>query len=251
MIPKCFKNIGKLEESSGTPLYQMARDKVAQMINAGELQPEMRLPSERTLSELLGISRMTARHVYDALEKDGLVYRSDRRGWYVANQELIYGLTNSVSFMENIRSKGNTAKSRILDVGIQKPNDAVRKKLQLSKVVDVYVIRRVFCIDERPAMMETLYAPASRFPGLLEFPLEESLTPLWLEHYDVRIIRSEVQLTSNRYSLMEAQDLEVTEGEVGIHISHLYFDHNGAPVGYDLQKWRAESVVFSMNLEYK
>lgn len=250
MLPKCFKDIGELKEDNGVPLYQLARDRLAQMIDAGEVGPDTRLPSERLLSELFGISRMTARHVYDTLEEDGLVYRRDRRGWYVARQEVQYGLTNSVSFIENVRSKGKAAKSKVLDAAIRKPNDTVQRKLQLAKTARVYVIRRILYIDDSPTMGETLYAPASRFPGLLDFPLEGALTPIWYEHYDVKISRSEVQLLSGRFSPTEAEELEVAEGDFGIHLSHLYFDRSGAPVGYDLQKWRTDGVVFCLNLKY-
>lgn len=251
MTPENLVGLGPLDGSDGIPLYQAAREKVARMIKTGELEPETRLPSERVLSELLGISRMTARHVYDALEREGLVYRMDRRGWYVARQEVMYGMTHSVSFIENVRTKGSEGRSEVLEVTIQKPSDLVGRKLQLAKTESVYVIRRVFRVDDTPTMVETLYAPHSRFPGLEDFSLEQSLTPIWLEHYGVKISRSEVELHSRRYLPGEAKDLEVAETDFGIQVSHIYYTNDGTPVGYDLQKWRSDCVVFSLNLKFE
>lgn len=250
MIPESLLNLGPLEASDGTPLYQASRDRVALMIKMGELAPETRLPSERTFSELLGISRMTARHVYDALEKDGLVYRMDRRGWYVARQDVRYGLTNSVSFIENVRTKGSEGQSEVLDISVRKPSGVVSRKLQLAKTENVYILRRIFRVDGAPMMVETLYAPQSKFPGMEDFPLEQSLTPIWREHYGVKIARSEIELHTRRYTQNEAKALEAAESDFGIHVSHLYYTKEGTPVGYDLQTWRSNAVVFSLNLHY-
>lgn len=250
MIPESLLRLGPLEGSDNIPLYQAARDRVARMIKSGELEPETRLPSERVFSELLGISRMTARHVYDELEKEGLVYRMDRRGWYVARHDVMYGLTNSVSFIENVRTKGSEGQIEVLEVSVCKPGEVVSRKLQLAMTENVYVLRRVFRVEGIPTMLETLYAPQSRFPRMEDFPLEQSLTPIWREHYGVKIDRSEIELHTRRYSPGEAELLEAAESDFGIHVSHLYYTREDTPVGYDLQTWRADAVVFSLNLHY-
>lgn len=250
MIPESLLKLGPLESIDGTPLYQAAHDRVALMIKSGKLAPETRLPSERIFAELLGISRMTARHVYDSLEKEGLVYRMDRRGWYVARHDVMYGLTNSVSFIENVRSKGSEGLSEVLEISVRKPSDIVSRKLQLAQTENVYVLRRVFRVDGAPTMVETLYAQQSRFPRMEDYPLEQSLTPIWREHYGVKIARSEVELQTRRYLASEAKVLEAAENDFGIHVCHLYFTQENTPVGYDLQTWRADGVVFSLNLHY-
>jgi DNA-binding GntR family transcriptional regulator len=76
--------------AAGRPIYQRERDEIAGRIDRGRYVPNQQLPSERDLSESLGISRMTARQVYVTLQQDGLIYRSNRRGWFVSPPRLNY-----------------------------------------------------------------------------------------------------------------------------------------------------------------
>ena len=53
-------------------------------INGKLLLPLQKLPSERELSELFSITRISVKSALDSLEIEGLIYREDRRGWFVS-----------------------------------------------------------------------------------------------------------------------------------------------------------------------
>jgi len=57
----------KPDEAQSTPLYLQFARKLADAINAGWWQADEALPSERTFSDELGISRVTARKALDVL----------------------------------------------------------------------------------------------------------------------------------------------------------------------------------------
>ncbi|PSW68143.1 hypothetical protein C0Z01_16965 [Photobacterium kishitanii] len=42
-----------------------------------------RLPSERELSEIFNASRLTVKHALLQLEAQGVIYRKERRGWFL------------------------------------------------------------------------------------------------------------------------------------------------------------------------
>lgn len=42
-----------------------------------------RLPSERELSETFNVSRVTVKHALLQLEAQGIIYRKERRGWFL------------------------------------------------------------------------------------------------------------------------------------------------------------------------
>ncbi|MGO1120582.1 FadR/GntR family transcriptional regulator [Rhodovibrionaceae bacterium A322] len=54
-------------------LYQQVADQLSSLIRKGEFEPGKRLPAERELSKLLGVSRPTVREAMIALELYGLV----------------------------------------------------------------------------------------------------------------------------------------------------------------------------------
>mgnify|MGYP000537255220 FL=1 len=65
------------------PQYLQIKDALANQILAGGLAPNDKLPSERLLGELYGTTRVTIREALVQLEANGLIYREDRRGWFV------------------------------------------------------------------------------------------------------------------------------------------------------------------------
>jgi len=66
-----------------TPRYRVAADQLAEQIQSGELAAHSRVPSERTVAEQFGLSRMTARQAVEHLVRQGLVYRRPGSGTYV------------------------------------------------------------------------------------------------------------------------------------------------------------------------
>lgn len=237
--------------SADKPLYVRGREKFATMIASGELAPDTQLPSERDLGEDLGISRMTARQIYKSLEEAGLIYRTDRQGWFVAAPHLEYALGRSVSFMNNIEAKGGRPNSEVLEALRIRPDGPIREKLDLDAAADVYLIRRVMKIGQMPAMIEALYAPVRRFPGLLDNPLDKSLTNLWRTKYNVRIDRSRITLNLHHFSGLEAKMLGLRDGSPGIGISHTYLDGKALPIAVDFQAWRGDIASFDLTVRFE
>ncbi len=62
-----------LEPIQPQKVYVMAADRLAEKIRAGQWPPGTRLPAERELSEMLGISRASVRQAIMALESIGVV----------------------------------------------------------------------------------------------------------------------------------------------------------------------------------
>jgi GntR family transcriptional regulator / MocR family aminotransferase len=66
------------------PLYRQIEHFIAAQIESGALAPENRLPSNRQLSESLGVSRIVVANAYAELESHGLVYSRQGSGTFVA-----------------------------------------------------------------------------------------------------------------------------------------------------------------------
>ena len=56
-----------LDRTSPMPLYHQLKERLVERIASGTWPPESRLPSERELCELFGISRITVRQALDQL----------------------------------------------------------------------------------------------------------------------------------------------------------------------------------------
>lgn len=59
-------------------------DTILQQIERGLFATQSkRLPSERELSEIFNASRLTIKHALQHLESQGIIYRKERRGWFL------------------------------------------------------------------------------------------------------------------------------------------------------------------------
>ena len=87
-------------------------DLLKRQIGDGELSPGQKIPSERSLSDLYGVSRITAKTAVLRLVNDGLVVRAAGKGTFVADGLNLGALaatrTGNIGFVRNKR-KGERA----------------------------------------------------------------------------------------------------------------------------------------------
>lgn len=98
MLGKLVEPLGHLATQPEDPLpfqmvstqrlYRQIADQIAELIRNGEFRPGDRLPSERDLSQKLGVSRASVREAFLALEIDGQVDIRVGSGVYVNAQQM-------------------------------------------------------------------------------------------------------------------------------------------------------------------
>jgi GntR family transcriptional regulator len=67
------------------PLYQQIVDRIKREISEGRLAPGSPLPSFRQLAADLLVSVITVKRAYEELERDGIIYRRQGLGTFVAD----------------------------------------------------------------------------------------------------------------------------------------------------------------------
>ena len=73
-----------IKEESSLPIYEQIVSAVKNSILNHELAPGDMLPSIRSLAKSLGISVITTKHAYEELEKQGLIYSEQGKGFFVS-----------------------------------------------------------------------------------------------------------------------------------------------------------------------
>ena len=85
-----------------------------------ELAPDTAIPSERELMTTYDVSRATVRKAIDSLVADGLLQRIHGNGTFVARPRLESRL-HLASFSQDMRRRGLTPSTRLLDVELDRP----------------------------------------------------------------------------------------------------------------------------------
>ena len=78
--------IGPISPAADGALYQQIVDRIKREVSEGRLKPGASLPSFRLLAEDLLVSVITVKRAYEELEREGIIYRRQGLGTFVAEQ---------------------------------------------------------------------------------------------------------------------------------------------------------------------
>ena len=79
-----------IQTKSGVPIYEQIEQQIKEMILSGSLKEGEMLPSIRALAADSKISVITVKRAYEDLEKEGMIYSVQGKGFYVDNPDLQY-----------------------------------------------------------------------------------------------------------------------------------------------------------------
>lgn len=79
-----------VQTKSGIPIYEQIERQIRDKIVDGTLPEGEMLPSIRGLAADLRISVITVKRAYEDLEKEGMIYSVQGKGFYVDNPNLLY-----------------------------------------------------------------------------------------------------------------------------------------------------------------
>jgi len=176
------------------------------------LGPGALLPSERMLAERFGLARMTVRRELDRLCADGLAYRVERQGTFVAERRIVQSDALS-SFSEDILSRGMTPGGYVIAQEVIAAPDAVAAALERPPGLPVVRIHRVRTADGVPLAVEWVHLPADDFPLLERAPLDDrSLYRLLRQRYGVVFGEATQRASAVALSAEEAALLEAAAG---------------------------------------
>lgn len=231
---------------TASPLYDQIAMAVRRDIEAGHLKPHTLAPSERALSERFGVSRMTARAAVRALEGDGYVYRSGRRGTFVSEPRLELPIG---SFTVDVARAGHRPRARVLVAETLDAGPELRSQLALAAGEQVHRIKRLRFAEDEPVAIENTHISARLCPDLLERPLEQSLWLLLDQHYRVTVARAETLIEAVRPSQADARLLEMSTREPAILLTRSVVDSAGRPVEFARDLYRADRASFRVGTQ--
>ena len=127
------------------------------------LPPGSALPSERELAERYGVARMTVRGELDRLAGDGLAYRVQGRGTFVAEPRVAQAKALT-SFTEDMRARGLEPSSRLLAREEHPAGGRMARRLELRPSAPLVRVDRLRLADAEPLAVEQVTLPLERFP---------------------------------------------------------------------------------------
>ncbi|WP_282946261.1 GntR family transcriptional regulator [Cellulomonas endometrii] len=144
--------------------YQAVRSFLTGLVEA-ELHVGDAIPSERTLCERFGVSRMTVRQAVDALVSEGVLVREQGRGTFVAPQPMDFEM-RLTTFGEEMRRRGMRPETRVLGTRTVPATPEAADALGTDVGAPLHHLSRVRYADGSPMSIEQHWLPVALLPGL-------------------------------------------------------------------------------------
>jgi GntR family transcriptional regulator len=227
-----------------TPLYLQLARSLKEHIRLGGVDPGSALPSERDLSELMGMSRVTVRKGIEQLIEEGILVRRQGSGTFVA-QRIVAGGSALGSFSEDALARGQ----RPGVVWITRCHAAASEEeaaaLELEEGATVARLSRVRLANDEPLAIEHAVVPTAFLPDL--GGLGDSLYEA-LELANARPVSGTQRIRASLATALEAEVLGIDERAEVLRIERRTRTALGVPVEFTRSAYRGDRYDFVSEL---
>ncbi|HEX8992951.1 MAG TPA: GntR family transcriptional regulator [Anaerolineales bacterium] len=214
-----------MSEDLNKPLYARIQEYIAELILSGKLAPDTKIQSERDFSDDLGVSRMTVRRALTELVNEGLLERKHGSGTYVAKPKITYQSSELVNYTLAMQHRNIAVASQLLEFGEVAASRRLAESLQIEIGNPIYRVAMLRFANRVPVVLERVFIPCARCPGLEEWDLEKSSIPdLLTDAYHV--VPGRLSQTVEAVAAVDtvAQQLRVEEGFPLLMLSRVLYE---------------------------
>lgn len=222
-----------------------AVERLEDFIAVNRLTANTRIPSERDLCEMWGVSRSTLRQAVDTLVGWGVLYRVKGSGVYVSVPKMSRNMVGVDSVLNELRQQGAFLAKKIVSARVIEATKQISKKLKIPLGRKVYEYIRIRKIDYVPSILETTYIDCQQYPDFDERYSEKTpMGNIFRNIYHKNQTSGEEHISVTYASENEAQLLEIEPGTPLFFTSGVTKDENGVPMMYYKQQIRADRFKF-------
>ena len=215
----------KQDRVTPVPAYRQIAQRLIEDIGAGRLAHGERLPPEREMAAGLGVAVGTLRKALGILEGRGLVERRQGSGNYVRGdgaRDPAYAM-----FRLELAEGGGRPTSRVLGMDVA-PKPASLPAIGPSALA--CRIRRLRCLDGRPAALEEIWLDARHADAIRSRDLSGSLYDLYRQDLGIWISRVDDRITVGAAPAWAPSASGIKPGDPAGFVARMAWDQDGARV---------------------
>ncbi|WP_457355118.1 GntR family transcriptional regulator [Sphingomonas sp. UYP23] len=235
-----MRDIAWTSSAEGTPLYLQLARSLREHISSGGIDPGSALPSERDLSEMAKLSRVTVRKGIEQLVGEGVLFRKQGSGTFVARRIEAAGSRLS-SFSDETRARGEAPGVVWINKTYAQPTEEEAAALQISPAARVARLGRVRLAGGEPLAIEHAIIPADFLPDL--DTLGDSLYQA-LDAYGCRPTAGTQRVRASLATPTEAGILSVRQNSEVLRIERLTRISDGRFVEFTRSVYRGDRYEF-------
>lgn len=200
------------------PLYCQLAETIEKKIDSGEWNVGTCIPSERELSTMYNMSRITVRKAIEELERKGKLEKVQGKGTFVLNQKIVQNLNAVYSFSREMEKQGKITSTKLLERSIIPADARVARNLKIEEGTPVIFLKRLRCDESGQAIMvEKTYFEESRFPYVMDMDFNSvGLYKTLEERYGIKIDKATERFKACELTSSECQLLKCPIRQYGL-----------------------------------
>lgn len=240
----------QIDRSSKLPLYhqlyQILRSKIVQQ----DWKPGDVIPPESEMVDRYQVSRTTVRQVLDLLTNEGLIYRQQGRGTFVAHPTVEQTLVRIVNFTEDMRMRGCEPSSKVLFSGLIPASPEIATKLHIDAGEELACLERLRLADGEPMGLDESYLIHRYCPGILTGDyVTNSLREVLAQKYGVRWTHAKQAIRAVLATHEQAEVLGVAPKSAALLVERVSYSQQNVPVEFLRTYYRADRYVLYSELQ--
>lgn len=238
-------------ETKKTPIYKKIYNDYLNKIKTGVLKPGDRLPTEKEIQELYGVSRSPVRYSLDLLDNEGYIRRTPGRGTEVLHPNISpWAKLSGFTHYYNLHADKMTIK--IISVETVLPDKEISDYFNCDANDHVLKITRIRFNEGKPiALINNFFAYAIN-EVLTESDYDnKSLLELMRKILNQEEVFVQEDISAVKATPRVSQLLKISEGDPVLFVTRHGMDHDNMPVEFtrywaltDYMKYR---TLFSAN----
>jgi len=241
-----------IDKKSPVPIYHQIASAIRERIIVEMLQPGDKLPSENTLAEEYGVSRITLRQALSDLEREEIIIKQRGRGVFVNinPKPLVQEFSLPSLLSRKLNQEGINIEPIVLTIEQCKGILSVNKQLQIPEKENLVFIKRIFTYKGKPIALNRSWISASIVPGIIEQGLiNNHLSVTLSERYNLETERIHNTIEAAHCSASDLKLLKVAYQTPMCIITAVSFDSAKVPIEFSRTTWLGDQVKFHFNID--
>jgi GntR family transcriptional regulator len=236
------------EEMSHQPLYLQIKEALKKQILEGDYAPFDRLPSESTLMETFGVSRITVRQSLRDLQSEGLIFSSQGKGSFVSKPKAMQDVQYLEGLSEAMTPMGYETAAKLLSIREVKPIKDVQKNLNITGKDGVIEVVRVRYLNREAISVDTSYFPMAIGQKLFARDLSGDIFPLLENELGIPLGCADINLEARSADGDTASLLAMDAGDPIMWVQRLVHDVDKNPVDYEYLAFRGDAYKYRFRI---
>ncbi|KAB2329762.1 GntR family transcriptional regulator [Cytobacillus depressus] len=228
------------------PIYKVIYNTIAEKIHNSIYKVGDALPSESELEKMFQASRTPVRQALNKLESDGLIYRSQGRGSFVANFKPIGHWTTMTGFKHKYMKDWKKISARTIEV-TKTVSPYYASVLEINSQEEMIHLKRIRMDNGEPVIyLEHYLPPHLSIEMFQKDPTFISIDQLFKDEKDIEFTTINEELEAILADTYLAKHLQINEGYPILKSTRISFDHQSNPIDVTVIYLRSEKWKYAI-----